>query len=249
MTTSVTFAPDDGALASLLDEGTGPVIVLDPCGALWDTFWNTPRWSRLWQAWRLAPGQAQESDVWNVVEALKNVSAAAGISSLTAALFPADEYSDLTRELMACMLRFADVTGHVSDLPALAGQLWADGLWTAIARWSRKYPYDPSLQTARALLTREGASGASQAICSRMATYHHPHVAETFSGAPGLRLDTLRLRPGQIIFLTPDIRCTESAELAAVYTFLVTALRTLGALHNVNFSFVAPALTAEGDVS
>jgi hypothetical protein len=140
---SGTFAPDAGALASLLDAGEGPVIVLDPCGALWTEFWQTPRWSRLWQAWRLAPGQAQEGDVWDVLGALKTVNAAAGTAALAAALFPADGYSDLTRQLMVCLLTFAHETGHVSDLPALAGRLWADDPLAAIARWSRKYPFDP----------------------------------------------------------------------------------------------------------
>lgn len=248
MTTSGTFAPDAGALASLLDTGEGPVIVMDPCGALWETFWNTPHWSRLWQAWRLAPGQAQEGDVWNVLSALDQVSTA-GAPAIAAALFPAGEFSELTREIMTCLLRFASETGHVSDLPALAGKLWADDLWEAIARWSRKYPFDPSLQAARAMLTRDGASDAAQAISSRMAIWHHPHVASTFAGAQGLNLSTLRQRSGQIIFLTPDFRCMESAELAAVYGFLVTALNAVGALHHVSFSFVEPVLIEEGGAS
>lgn len=248
MITSGTFAPNAGALETLLDAGEGPVIVLDPCGSLWNTFFQTPRWSRLWQAWRLCPGQTQEGDVWNVISALKGVSALAGSSALAAALFPSNEYSDLTRELMSCMLQFTDETDHVRDLPALAGQLWADELWIAIARWSRKYPHSASLQMARALLTRDGASEAAEAIRRRMATYHHPHVAETFSGAPGLNLNTLRQRPGQIIFLTPDIRSMESQELTDVYGFLVTSLRSIGALHHIMFSMVEPALVAHGGV-
>jgi hypothetical protein len=85
------------------------------------------------------------------------------------------------------------------------------------------------------------------AIRNCMATYHHPHVAETFTGASGLSLSTLRQRPGQIIFLTPDIRCMESPGLMSVYTFLVNALCALGALHCVTFAFPEPTLTAEGD--
>lgn len=56
MTISVTLAPDAGALSSLLDAGRGPVLVLDPCGALWAAFWQSPGWKNLWQAWRLVPG-------------------------------------------------------------------------------------------------------------------------------------------------------------------------------------------------
>lgn len=247
MTTSGTFAPDAGALSSLLDAGTGPVLVLDPCGVLWETFWNTPRWSRLWQAWRLAPGQTQEGDVWNVISALGQVNQAAGTAALAAALFPEGRYAGLTRELMACLLTFADNTGHVSDLPALAGQLWADDPWAAIARWSRKHPSDPTLQTVRAMLTREDASEALLAIRHRMGTYHHPHVAESFTGAPGLNLSTLRQRPGQVIFLTPDIRCMESEDLTSVYGFLMSALQAMAALRHVTFSLVEPVMNAEGE--
>lgn len=248
MTTCVTFAPDAGALGNLLDAGEGPVIVLDPCGAHWKSFFQTPRWPRLWQAWRLCPGQTQEGDVWNVISALKGVNSLAGSSALAEALFPVNEYSDLTRELMSCLLQFTDETDHVHDFPALAGQLWADELWQVMARWSRKYPYNCSLQRARALLTRDGASDAAGSIRSRMAIYHHPHVAETFSGASGLSLNTLRLRPGQIIFLTPDIRSMESKELTDVFAFLLTSLRSIGALHYIAFSIVEPALVAQGDV-
>lgn len=246
MTTSETFAPDTGALASLLDAGEGPVIVLDPCGELWKAFWQTRRWSRLWQAWRLAPGQTQEGDVWNVMGSLRHVNRVAGTQALSAALFPAEKNSDLTRQLMACLLTFADETRHVSDLPSLAGPLWADDPWAAIARWSRKYPYDPALQTARGLLTREGASDAVLAIRNRMGSYHHPHVAETFAGAPGLSLSAISQRPGQVIFLTPDIHCMENTELTAVYGFLVAALQSMAALHCIKFAVVEPVLTAEG---
>ena len=183
-----------------------------------------------------------------MLSALDQVSTA-GAPAIAAALFPAGEFSELTREIMTCLLRFASETGHVSDLPALAGKLWADDLWEAIARWSRKYPFDPSLQAARAMLTRDGASDAAQAISSRMAIWHHPHVASTFAGAQGLNLSTLRQRSGQFIFLAPDFRCMERAELAAVYGFLVTALNAVGALHHVSFSFVEPVLIEEGGAS
>lgn len=251
MTTSGTFAPDAGALSSLLDAAAGPVLVLDPCGALWEAFWQAPRWKTLWQAWRLAPGQTQEGDVWDVLGALRHVHAMDGSEALAAALFPADGHSDLTRSLMACVLAFADDTAHfigrASGLGALAGQLWADDLWTAIARWSRQYPHHPALQAARALLTHEGAGGSVLAIRGRMAIFHHPHVAETFTGAPGFSLSALRQRPGQVIFLTPDIRCMESEALTSVYGFLFNALQAMAALHHVTFSLAELTLTAEGD--
>ncbi len=250
MTTSGTFAPDAGALFSLLDAGTGPVLVLDPCGAMWEAFWHAPRWKTLWQAWRLAPGQTQEGDVWDVLDALRHVRAADGSTALAAALFPQDAHSDLTRSLMTCVMAFADDTGHftgrASGLGALAGQLWAGDLWTAIARWSRQYPHHPALQMARALLTREGAGESVMAIGNRMAIFHHPHVAETFTGAEGFSLSALRQRPGQIVFLTPDIRCMESGALTSVYGFLFNALQAIAALHHVTFSLAEPALTAKG---
>ena len=251
MITSGTFAPDAGALSSLLDAGAGPILVPDPCGSLWQTFWNTPRWSHLWQAWHLAPGQTQEGDVWDVLAALRHVNAADGAAAVANALFPAETYSSLTRRLMACVIGFADDTGHfsadASGLGALAGQLWADDLWIALARWSRRFPYHPSLQAARALLTQDGAGEAAAAIRSRMAIYHHPHVAETFTGAPGFSLNTLHQRPGQIVFLTPDIRCMESDDLTSVYGFLIRALQALAALHCVTFSLAEPTVIAEGD--
>jgi hypothetical protein len=80
-----------------------------------------------------------------------------------------------------------------------------------------------------------------------MAIFHHPHVAETFTGAPGFSLSALRQRPGQVIFLTPDIRCMESEALTSVYGFLFNALQALAALHHVTFSLAEPTLTAEGD--
>lgn len=235
MTTSGTFAPDAGALSTLLDAAAAPILVLDPCGAMWEAFWQAPRWKTLWQAWRLAPGQTQEGDVWDV---------------LAAALFPRDAHSDLTRSLMSCVMAFADDTGHFtggsSGLGALAGQLWAGDLWTAIARWSRQYPYHPALQMARALLTREGAGESVMAIGNRMAIFHHPHVAETFTGAAGFSLSTLRRRPGQVIFLTPDIHCMENENLTSVYGFLFNALQAMAALHNLTFSLAESALTVKG---
>lgn len=250
MTTSVTFAPDSGALSSQLDAGRGPVLVLDPCGALWEAFWQAPVWKNLWQAWRLAPGQTQEGDVWDVLGAMRQVSAVDGSAALAAALFPADGHSDLTRRLMTCLMAFADDTGHFAGysagLGALAGQLWAGDLWSTLARWSRQYPHHPALQTARALLTKEGASESVLAIRSRMEIFHHPHVAESFTGAMGLSLSTFRQRPGQVIFLTPDIRCMESDELTSVYGFLTGALQAIAALHHVSFSLVEPVLAREG---
>ncbi|WP_210512564.1 prepilin peptidase-dependent protein [Pantoea ananatis] len=251
MTTSGTFAPDTGALSSLLDAGKGPVLVLDPCGELWEAFWQAPVWKKLWQAWRLAPGQTQEGDVWDVLAAMGSVNAADGSECLAAALFPADRHSELTRRLMSCVLAFADDTRHFSGCPAglgaLAGQLWAGDLWTTLARWSRQYPYHASLQAARALLTLEGASESEAAIRKRMEIFHHPHVAETFTGAPGLSLSTFRQRPGQVIFLTPDIRCMEREDLTSVYGFLADALQAMASLHHVTFSRVEPVLTPEGD--
>lgn len=251
MTTSVTFAPDAGALSSLLDAGIGPVLVLDPCGALWNTFWNTPRWRQLWQAWRLAPGQTQEGDVWDVLAAMRNVRATDGSECLAAALFPENSHSDLTRRLMTCVMSFADDTGHfagrTAGFGALAGQLWAGDLWSSIACWSRQYPQHPALQNARALLTQEGASESVLDIRNRMAIFHHPHVTESFTGAAGFSHSTLRQRPGQVIFLTPDIRCMESNELTSVYGFLAGALQAMAALHHVTFSLVEPVLAREGD--
>ena len=250
MITSGTFAPDAGALSSLLDAGEGPVLVLDPCGALWEAFWQSPRWKNAWQAWRLAPGQTQEGDVWDVLGALRQVTAEDGCGALATALFPADGHSDLTRELMTCVLTFADDTGHFTGrsagLGGLAGQLWADDLWTAIARWSRLYEKHPALQTARALLTQDGAGESVRAVRDRMAIFHHPHVAESFTGGAGIDLRRLRQRPGQVIFLTPDIRCMESAELTGVYAFLLDALRAFGALHHVTFSLAEPLIIPEG---
>lgn len=251
MTTLGRFAPDTGALSSLLDSGNGPVLVLDPCGALWETFWQTPHWKKEWQAWRLAPGQTQEGDVWDVLGALRDVNVTDGSMALAAALFPEDAHSEMTRHLLACVLKFADDTGLFNEnsagLGALAGQLWADDLWTAIARWSRQYPNHYLLQTARALLTQEGASDSVLAIRQRMAIFHHPHVAESFTGASGLKLGNFLQRSGQIIFLTPDIRCMESEELTSVYRFLLSALQTMASLHYVKFSLIEPIMIVEGD--
>lgn len=251
MTTSGTFAPDAGALTSLLDAGDGPVLVLDPCGTLWEAFWQSPYWKKVWQSWRLAPGQMQGADVWDVLAAMRNVSAADGSTALAAALFPVDRYSDLTRRLMTCVMAFADDTGHFvgrsAGLGALAGQLWAGDFWSTIARWSRQYPNHPSLQTARALLTLDGASGSVLAIRNRMEIFHHPYVAETFTGAAGLSLSSFSQRPGQVIFLTPDIHCMENENLTSVYGFLVSALQAMAKLHHLTFSLVEPVVTTEGD--
>lgn len=250
MKTSCTFAPDSGALFSQLEVSEKPILVLDPCGKMWEAFWHTPRWNTLWQAWRLAPGQTHESDVWDVLGALHHVRGIDGSTALATALFPEGQHSELTRRLMTCVMTFADDTGHFSGcssgLGALAGQVWADDLWTAIARWSRQYPNHKALQKARALLTCEGAGDAVLAIRDQMFIFHHPHVAETFTGTTGINLGTLRLRPGQIIFLTPDIRCMESPELTSVYSFLLNALQSMATLHHVNFSLLKAALAEEG---
>lgn len=250
MTTIETFAPDTDALFSLLDAGASPVLVNDPCGALWESFWQAAPRKNLWQAWRLAPGQTQEGDVWDALGALRHVHAGDGATVLATALFPSAAHTDLTRRLMSCVMAFAGDTGHFNGqsagLGALAGQLWADDLWGAIARWSRQYPYHPALQSARTLLTLEGASESVLAISDRMTIFHHPHVAETFTGAPGFRLSTLRQRPGQVIFLTPDIRCMESDELTSVYDFLMRALQAMASLHHVTFSPTEPVSDNEG---
>lgn len=61
MTTSGSFAPDTGALSSLLDAGNGPVLVLDPCGELWEAFWQAPVWKNSGRpgAWR--PGRRRRA--------------------------------------------------------------------------------------------------------------------------------------------------------------------------------------------
>lgn len=253
MILSGTLAPDTGAFEALLDAGQGPVIALDPCGVLWETFEYSSRWSRLWQAWRLTPGQAQDGDVWDILGAIRQVSAAAGTAALAEGMFPDGVYTDLTRQLMSCVLAFAadtgyfgGHTGHTSGFAALAGQVWADDIWISLARWGKTYPHHPALQSARMLLTREGASESARDIRRVMATYHHPHVAATFTAGKGLNLSTLKVRPGQIIFLTPDFRCMESPELADVYRFLATALHAIGSLHCVNFTLTEPTMTAEG---
>lgn len=248
MTTNDIFTPDDGPLFALSDAGGGPVLVLDPCGTRWKTFWTTSRWPPHWRAWRLAPGQTQEGDAWSVTGELDHVDRAAGAAAIAASLFPEARHA-LTRELMGCLLRFASETGHAGDFPSLAGQLWAGEPWDTIARWTRAYPDSPLLRTARSLLTEEGASEALLAIRYRMSIYHHPHVAETFAGEGQLQLSTLRQDPHQIIFLTPDIRCMESGELTSVYGFLVSALQSVAALHHVTLTLVEPPLNTEGDAS
>lgn len=250
MTMIETFAPDADALFSLLDVGAGPVLVNDPCGTLWEAFWQAPHRKTVWQAWRQAPGQTQEGDVLDALGALRHVHADDGATVLAAALFPAECHSDLTRQLMTCVIKFANDTGHFtgpsSGLGALAGQLWADDLWGAVAHWSQQFPHHPALQSARALLTREGVSESVLAICKRMTIFHHPHVAETFTGALGLSLRTLCQRPGQVIFLTPDIRCMESNELTSVYDFLMRALQAMASLNYVTFSLTEPVRDVEG---
>lgn len=242
------FSPDGSDLYATLEAGLGPVVVLDPCGELWTQFLLEDRW-RLWRVWRLMPGQAGDFDGWDVLGEIQGVNAAAGASVLAAALFPLTQNTELTRRLMSCVLAFANDTGHFMGLPALAGQLWADDLWPVIARWSRLFPYHPALQKARELLTLEGAGEAMMAIRHRMMTYHHPHVAETFQAGMGFCLSRLRLQPGQILFLTPSIRCLENVDLMAVYTFITESLLQLSALHYQPLTLFQPKFPFEGVAS
>ncbi|NIG98049.1 MAG: hypothetical protein G5701_01570 [Serratia symbiotica] len=62
----------------------------------------------------------------------------------------------------------------------------------------------------------------------------------------GCWLDTLRARPGQILFLTPRIRCLEDPALMAVYAFITGALRALSMLHYQPFTLFQPTLTHQG---
>jgi len=240
------FAPDGRDLYTALETGHGPVVVFDPCGELWTQFWLESRW-QLWRAWRLMPGQTDRHDGWDVLGELQSVNVAEGAAVLAAALFPLMPSDSLTQRLMRCVLTFADDCGLFSGLPDLASQLWADDLWTAMARWSRQFPYHSALQAARALLTQEGAGEAVLAIRLRMMTFPHPHVAPTFQGGAGFRLSRLRQQPGQILFLTPDIRCLENPELMAVYTFMTECLMQLSALHYQPFTLFQPAKPVEGD--
>lgn len=249
MKKSSTFVSDSGALSAALDAARGPVVVLDPCGELWSQYWQKCHWDRMWAAWRFMPGDPSGPDSWDVLGELRDVDNAAGAAALAVALFPANQYTEATRQVMVSVLAFANDTRHFSGLPELAGQLWADDLWTAIARWSRQYMHHPALQAARTLLTQEGANEAEGAIRSRMATYHHPHVAQTFQSGAGFRLSTLAQQPCQVIFLTPSIRCMENPELTAVYALLLNSLRRLGALYSVEFALIEPTLNAEGDVT
>lgn len=248
MTMNSWVAPDDSDLRDALNGGRGPIVVFDPCGEFWTQFCQENRW-RPWRAWRLTPGLSGEFDCWDVLSELKGVNSAAGCAVLAAALFPEAHNTELTRKLMGYVLAFADDSRHFSGLPELAGQLWADDLWTAIARWSRIYPLHPALQSARALLTREGAGEAILAIRYRMMIYHHPNVAETFDSDVGFSLSQLRLQPGQILFLTPGISCLEDPDLMAVYAFITEALRELSALHHQPFTVFHPARPPEGDMS
>lgn len=141
MKTSSTFASDADALTTFLDSGIGPIIVLDPCGVLWNQFHSTQRWSRLWQAWRLAPGQTQEGDAWDVLGALSHVSATEGTAALAAAMFPPEAHTSLTRQLMACVLTFAVDSGHLAvvllvslRLPGSCGQTNCGRRWRAGAK-------------------------------------------------------------------------------------------------------------------
>lgn len=248
MTLSSVFASDGRALSDALDAGRGPIVVLDPCGELWAQFWQESRW-RLWRAWRFSPGHVERYDCWDVLAELQSVNPRAGATVLASALFPLTDDAELTRRLMGLVLAFADDTGHFNGLASLAGQLWADDLWPALTRWSRLFPHHPMLQMARALLTQEGAGTAVLTIRNRMATYHHPHVAETFQAGVGFRITTLGLQLGQIIFLTPGIRCLENPELMAVYAFIIESLLQLSALHHKPFTLFQPAHIFEGDAS
>ena len=225
------------ALSCMLDKRCEPVIVYDPCGILWETYWITRRWRHSWQAWRLAPGLTQEGDTWNVISALSGIDKETGTKALARALFPEDKYESLPRDLMACIVRFAEDTGNIADLPALASQLWAEDPWITIARWSKMYPTNPALQRARTLLTGQGASNAVLTIRNCMGTYHHPLVAETFSDTPGFDLGSLKERPAQIVFLTPDEACLRDEDLAYAYTFMIRALMAMAELHRVKISF------------
>ncbi|WP_226020500.1 prepilin peptidase-dependent protein [Serratia symbiotica] len=245
MTMSSVFVPDSHALTAALDAADGPLLVLDPCGELWTQFWQASRW-RCWQAWRLMPGQTPEGDNWDVLRELQGVKAREGVAALSGALFPGEGPASLTHRLMVCILTFAEDTRCCADLPTLAGRLWADDLWAVIARWRRQYRVHPALQAAQTLLTQWGAGEAAQAIRERMAVYHHPHVAETFLAGYGFRLETLRARPGQILFLTPGIRCLEDPALMAVYAFITGALRALSVLHYQPFTLFQPTLTHQG---
>jgi len=248
MTIHKCFSPDGRDLYTALDAGQGPLVVLDPCGELWTQFWLESRW-QLWKSWRLMPGQAERYDNWDVLAALQHVNVDEGASVLAAALFPLMTPESLTQRLMHSVLTFADDSGLFSGLPDLASQLWADDLWTVIARWSRQFQYNMALQGARALLTEEGAGEAVLAIRLRMMTFAHPHVAQTFQGGYGFRLNRLRPQPGQILFLPPDIRCLEHPELMSVYTFMTDCLLQLSARHHQPFTLFRPAVAAQGEAS
>lgn len=246
MTIHKCFSPDGRDLYTALDAGQGPLVVLDPCGELWTQFWLESRW-QLWKSWRLMPGQAERYDNWDVLAALQNVNLDEGASVLAAALFPLMTPESLTQRLMRSVLTFADDSGLFSGLPDLASQLWADDLWTVIARWSRQFQNNGALQAARALLTQEGAGEAVLAIRLRMMTFAHPHVSQTFQGGSGFRLNRLRQQPGQIVFLTPDIRCLENPELMGVYTFMTKCLLQMSAMHYQPFTLFRPAGASYGE--
>lgn len=231
-------------LAEALDAGRGPLLVPDPGGELWKQFWDEPRW-RPWQPWRLAPGVPQEGDCWDVLRELEGVRAEEGVMALAEALFPDLPANSLTRSLMEALLGFAGNSPSCPDLPSLAAGIWADGAWGFIARETKRDRWSPALQAAAGLLSRPGAEASAQAIRDLMAVYHHPHVAETFEHGRGFRLSTLRTRPCQIIFLTPDVMAPEKPDLMAVYAFLSGALLSLSTMRSAPFITFSPSTFEE----
>ncbi|OWY74678.1 prepilin peptidase-dependent protein (plasmid) [Pantoea allii] len=231
-------------LAEALDAGRGPLLVPDPGGELWNQFWDEPRW-RPWLAWRLAPGVTQEGDSWDVLRELEGVRAEEGVSAVAGALFPDLPANSLTRSLMETLLGFAGNSKLCADLPSLAARIWADDVWGFISRETKRDSWNPALQAATALLSKPGADQSAHAIRDMMAVYHHPHVAETFEHGRGFRLSTLRTRPCQIVFLTPDVMTPEKPELMAVYAFLSGALMSLSALRFAPFTAFIPAAVEE----
>ncbi|MBU9819656.1 prepilin peptidase-dependent protein [Rahnella sp. BCC 1045] len=248
MMTKNWVAPDGRDLYATLEAGQGPVAVLDPCGELWAQFWLSNRGEE-WRAWRLMPGLDGIHDSWDILGELQDVNVSEGAAVVASGLFPLMPQAALTPSLMRCVLTFADDCGQFCGLPGLATALWAEDLWTFIARWSRQFPYNPSLKSARELLTHEGAGEAALAIRLRMMTFAHPHVTRTFQAGPGFNLRRLRRQPGQILFLTPDIRCLEDPELKALYTFMTQCLLQLSALHSQPFTLFQPVPVQTGEAS
>jgi hypothetical protein len=237
-------------IRAALDSGKGPIVVFDPCGEFWEQFSQESRW-RPWRAWRFQPGQLGAFDGWDVLRELHSVSLSEGASVLANALFPESLEAPLTRKLMSYILIFVAETGYFKTLPELSGALWADDLWTVIARWSRHYPENHALRSARALLTLEGAADSIVAIRYRMMIFHHPNVAASFPYDVGLSLSTFRSRPAQIVFLTPPINILEDSdsEMHAVYAFIMESLRVLSALHYQPASLFYPTRITEGESS